>query len=303
METRSSDHKPMIVKLVKLDGENRKKCARGAFRFEANWVLEEDYHEVVCNAWGAGRSRQYGVRGVESRMSILSEKLQQCSVELKRWSRKKYGDADQAVRQLSAKLKILQTEETPNNLEEIRGLQEEIDHILEKEDVKWKQRAKLNWYTFGDRNTPYFHAWATHRRNTNKINAILDASGAECTSQEEISKAFTQYFTDLFSSGGMQGVEECLANVQPKVTDEMNFSLTREFTAMEVKEALDHMGPMKSPGPDGFAASFFQNSWDTVGEEVCRAALGFLNYNSFDPVINKTYIALIPKKKRNQLVS
>jgi hypothetical protein len=82
----------------------------------------------------------------------------------------------------------------------------------------------------------------------------------------------------------------------------------REFATVEVKEALDHMGPMKSPGPDGFAASFFQNSWDTVGEEVCRATLGFLNYNSFDPVINKTYIALIPKKKkkkkeRNKLVS
>jgi hypothetical protein len=69
---------------------------------------------------------------------------------------------------------------------------------------------------------------------------------------------------------------------------------------VEVKEALDHMGPMKSPGPDGFAASFFQNSWDTVGEEVCRATLGFLNYNSFDLVINKTYIAPIPKKKKKK---
>lgn len=101
---------------------------------------------------------------------------------------------------------------------------------------------------------------------------------------------------------GRFGVEECLAGLQPRVSKEMNYSLIREFIEMEVKEALDSMAPLKSPGPDDFAASFFQNSWDTVGEEVCRAALGFLNYKSFDAVINKAYIALI-RRRRNRLVS
>jgi hypothetical protein len=99
METRSSNHKPMVVKL---DEENRKNCARGAFRFEANWVLEEDYHEVVREAWGAGRSRQYGARGWKAE---CQSSMQSCSSV--RWSlndgvEKKNGDADQAVRQLSA---------------------------------------------------------------------------------------------------------------------------------------------------------------------------------------------------------
>lgn len=34
------------------------------------------------------------------------------------------------------------------------------------------------------------------------------------------------------------------------------------------------------------------------GEEVCIAVLGFLNSGFFDPAINKTFVALIPKKKK-----
>jgi hypothetical protein len=73
------------------------------------------------------------------------------------------------------------------------------------------------------------------------------------------------------------GVEECLTGLQPRVSEEMNYSLIREFMELEEKEALDSMTPLKSLGPDGFVASFFQNAWGTIGEEVCRLALGFLN--------------------------
>lgn len=188
--------------------------------------------------------------------------------------------------------------ENSRNLGEIRRLQEEIEKILEQEDTKWKQRAKLNWYKHGDRNTSYFHAWATQRRNMSRIVRIHDATGVERTTQAEVSSAFTQYFQSLFTTGGTTGVEECLVGVYPRITEDMNNYLVREFFETEVRESLDQMALLKSPGPDGFAASFYQSSWDTIGEEVCNAALGFLNHGVFDPVINKTFIALIPKKKK-----
>jgi hypothetical protein len=38
------------------------------------------------------------------------------------------------------------------------------------------------------------------------------------------------------------------------------------------------MVPLKSPGPNEFIAGFYQHHWETVGPEVCHAALQFLYY-------------------------
>lgn len=57
------------------------------------------------------------------------------------------------------------------------------------------------------------------------------------------------------------------------------------------------MHPLKSPRPDGFAACFYQQSWQTVRNEACKAVLNFLDNEVFDNGVNNTYIALIPKVK------
>ncbi|GLT53570.1 hypothetical protein SLA2020_268330 [Shorea laevis] len=89
---------------------------------------------------------------------------------------------------------------------EIQQLQTEIDHLLAMEDLQWKQRAKRNWYREGDRNTRYFHAWANHRRKVNQIGQIRDDQGAEWVQPEEISRAFLDYFQQLFSTSSPGGL-------------------------------------------------------------------------------------------------
>ena len=65
----------------------------------------------------------------------------------------------------------------------------------------------------------------------------------------------------------------------------------------EVDVALKQMHPLKSPGPDGMSACFYQNSWEIVPNEVCTTVLDSLNNGIFDAFINDTYINLIPKVK------
>lgn len=91
--------------------------------------------------------------------------------------------------------------------------------------------------------------------------------------------------------------------VQPRVTLTMNELLSMVFTPEEVDQALAYMHPLKSPGPNGFGASFYEQHWRVVGNEVRHAVLDFLNNGIFDPVINSTYIALIPKLSAASLVS
>lgn len=112
--------------------------------------------------------------------------LEQCQNRLKGWNRQKHGNSAKKVETKTKQLTLLQQGERPEDQEEIKKLQVEIDQLLEHEDIKWKQRAKQHWYQKGDRNTPFFHAWASHRRMINFIKRVCDDEGQEWTQPDEI---------------------------------------------------------------------------------------------------------------------
>lgn len=106
---------------------------------------------------------------------------------------------------------------------------------------------------------------------------------------------FVRYFQELFTARGSRNLEPILETMDARVTQSMNDSLLKEFTAEEVGRALTQMDPLKAPGPDGFSASFFQKNWASIGEEVSQAVIHILNNGCMTKELNLTYIALIPK--------
>jgi hypothetical protein len=92
---------------------------------------------------------------------------------------------------------------------------------------------------------------------------------------ESIEEAFVNYYGELFTLASPTSMEDCTASITSKVSTSMNNNMLAEFTTEEVKKALDQMAPNKAPGLDGFTAGFYQQHWDTVGSEVCEAALYF----------------------------
>lgn len=89
--------------------------------------------------------------------------------------------------------------------------------------------------------------------------------GREWTNMEDIQIAFIQYYQNLFTTGRVDDLNVCLARVEARVSHEMNTRLLANFTIAEVEAALGQMQPLKPPGPDGFAACFYQSSWSIVG--------------------------------------
>ena len=77
----------------------------------------------------------------------------------------------------------------------------------------------------------------------------------------------------------------------------MNHSLTRDFSAAEVKLALKQMYPLKAPSPDGMPPRFFHHFWLKIGVEVATTVLDILNSGISPPKFNETHIVLIPKCK------
>ncbi|XP_042950060.1 uncharacterized protein LOC122282171 [Carya illinoinensis] len=70
----------------------------------------------------------------------------------------------------------------------------------------------------------------------------------------EIGRAFGHYFEKLFSSTepSRADLEGCLSSMEPRVTQDMNDMLLKNFSRIEVEEDMRQMSPLKSPGPDGF---------------------------------------------------
>jgi hypothetical protein len=122
---------------------------------------------------------------------------------------------------------------------------------LEQEDLKWRQRAKVEWLKNGDRNTKFFHACANQRKRRSIIEKIVDGYGQTCTTQREIEGAFINHFQTILTISSPNNIEECTVGLEGRVTSSMNNMLLAEFSSLEVKTALDQMDPMKASGPDG----------------------------------------------------
>ena len=44
---------------------------------------------------------------------------------------------------------------------QVRELKKEVDELMIKENIMWRQRAKNFWLVGGDKNAKYFHSRAT----------------------------------------------------------------------------------------------------------------------------------------------
>ena len=174
----------------------------------------------------------------------------------------------------------------------MRGLKQEINELLVKENLMWRQWAKAFWLVDGDENSRDFHTRATQRHCKNKILGVKDSSSAWIAQPEGIAKTFTTYYQHLFESDNPTLGLNSMVKV---VTNDMNAQLSQEFMAWEVEVALKHMAPLKAPGPDGMPPLFYQNYWNLVGNDVTKTILSYLNSATIPHPLNHTFITLIPK--------
>jgi hypothetical protein len=103
----------------------------------------------------------------------------------------------------------------------------------------WQQRAHANWLKFGDRNSGYFHAFASEMKRTNAIKSLKREGGGVVEREEELGPYISNHYKSLFMSSNGNTNDELLRHVPQSVTDEMNLSLTCGFLAEEVLGALN----------------------------------------------------------------
>lgn len=111
----------------------------------------------------------------------------------------------------------------------------------------------------------------------------------------EIHKLITDYYKSLFQSHAGHRYEELLQKVPSRVNVDMNETLMKEYSDEEIKKALDDMGDLKAPGPDGMPSLFYKRFWDITRKDVVREVKALLNGGEMPKGWNETAVVLIPK--------
>ncbi|XP_075674939.1 uncharacterized protein LOC142644147 [Castanea sativa] len=243
---------------------------------EANTKIRLD-RDIIQEAWGKAGVDRDGLGAVQ-------EKIKACGVDLMAWGSPITNPDTIALKETQMQLdRLNEAELTEASKAEFLSLSKRMDELLQKQEIYWAQRSRINWMKHGDRNTKFFHAKASQRQRKNYINGIRNSQGIWVENLEEVVEVESDYFDNLFQEGVGDQMEACLDAVESRVIDDMQEFLSTQFTAEEVQVALFQMGPTKAPGPD--------------------AVLDFLNNGNMLPDINHTNIVLIPKVQNLERMS
>ncbi|XP_050211436.1 uncharacterized protein LOC126661625 [Mercurialis annua] len=276
-----SDHSPIILNTEVETAKNLVK----PFRFEQMWMTHEKFEEALLSVWDYG-----AVSG-----SRLMDQISSCGEGLKAWAYLNIGSVRFHLNKKLNALKVAQDSgSAPDLVEEALKIHSEVDELLAREEILWKQRSRADWLRDGDRNNKFFHRKASNRKKNNSIYRLKDDEG---NWQEGVGlqKVITDYFSNLFSMSHPSNQEQVVNSINSGLSMNQVDMLNRPIIEEEIRLALRQMGPTKAPGPDGMPAIFYNSYWHIVGEDVVSCVLDVFNIGVMPERVNHTYITLIPK--------
>ncbi|KAL5823208.1 hypothetical protein ACOSQ4_021108 [Xanthoceras sorbifolium] len=184
-----------------------------------------------------------------------------CSASLGRWNSLNRASLRRGINTKRLELASLNRSVSAGSWRDIRLVEKELDALLLQEEIYWRQRSRVSWLKFGDRNSKFFHAKASARRKVNEILGLSDERGCWHSDPGSVHRIVCEYFSSIFSSSAPspETLRRVTQVVEPRVSSSMNALLDAKFSAEEVRQALFLMYPTKAPGVDGMPALFFQN--------------------------------------------
>lgn len=129
---------------------------------------------------------------------------------------------------------------------------------------------------------------------------MVSPEGDHLHSNNEISRAAINYFSDLFSKEDIDAREEeraILDCIPHLVSEEMNEALLCPIMLPELEKVVFSMKKGKAPGPDGFPIEFFQEFWEIVKFDLLAVVQESHRNKQMLRSMNSTFLVLIPKQE------
>ena len=285
-----SDHSPALVRIIPKASRKGK-----TFRFYNYWTSLANFKDQVTSSWSMHVEGNFQFQ--------LCHKLRHTKMVLKHFVKDTFGKERAKVECIRLTLeqcqRDLDTHPSNSALQALeKALSGDLGEALRIEEEVLRQKSRVQWLESGDRNTAFFHHMIRNRRNANRIVSLITPEGTQTISEEDTKLEAIRYFKSLLGSppsNPYPGMDALRPIIQKRVPEEYHVLLDAIPTDEEIKNAMFCIHSNKAPGPDGFNACFFKDTWNITGPLVVQAVREFFETGELLKEANATIIALLPK--------
>lgn len=126
------------------------------------WFQHKSFRPSLLSWWNQIHTQGWAAYRFQQKLLFIKQKL-------KTWNREVFGSIPQQKQILSQQIDHLDHKESEVGLseEELRQrneLKEEIQQIVYKEVISWKQKSRIHWLKHGDNNTSFFTSLPVEER-------------------------------------------------------------------------------------------------------------------------------------------
>ncbi|WKA01530.1 hypothetical protein VitviT2T_019810 [Vitis vinifera] len=259
---RTSDHWPIVM------DTNPFMWGPTPFRFENMWLQHTNFKENLRDWWS-------GFQGNGWEGHKFMRRLQYVKAKLKEWNKFSFGELKEKKKSILNDLANFDAIEqegglNPDLLSQRALRKGELEELILREEIHWRQKAKVKWVKEGDCNSKFYHKVANGRRNRKYIKELENERGLVLKNAESITEEILHYFEKLYTnptgeSWGVEGLD------WSPISEESALRLDSPFIEEEISKAIFQLDRDKAPGPDGFTIAVFQECWDVIKEDLIIA--------------------------------
>ncbi|KAJ9678294.1 hypothetical protein PVL29_020454 [Vitis rotundifolia] len=280
---RTSDHWPIVLET------NPFKWGPTPFRFENMWLQHHNFKECFKSWWR-------GFQGTGWEGHKFMRKLQFVKANLKEWNKVSFGVLEERKKSILNEIANLDDFEqgegvTPELLVQRALRKGELEELILREEIHWRQKARMKWVKEGDCNSRFFHKVANGRRNRKFIKELENERGLMLNNSESIKEEILLYFEKLYSGPAGESWR----------VEGLDWSPISE--EKEIHKAIFQLDRDKAPGPDGFIMAVFQDCWDVIKEDLVKVFAEFHSSGIINQSTNASFIVLLPKKSMTKKIS
>ncbi|RVW17847.1 hypothetical protein CK203_078615 [Vitis vinifera] len=162
------------------------------------WLQHPSFKECFRSWW-----RGFQGNGWEGHKFM--RKLQFVKAKLKEWNKLSFGELNERKKSILneiANFDAIEQEEvfTSEHLVQRALRKKELEELILREEIHWRQKVRVKWVKEGDCNLKFFHKVANGRQNGKFIKMLENERGLVLNNSESITEEILLYFEKLYSS-------------------------------------------------------------------------------------------------------